>query len=91
MMAEYTLHMQLKVFGPILLKQYSKDADYDAGTTVNGNIYGRLPESFTLQNLRQLKGREFADGTLYSIISRWKADGWVEKTGKDKWTKILKL
>ena len=89
MMAEYTLYMQLRTFGPLLLRQYARDGDYDNGTTVNGNIFAQLPSPFSLQNLRMLKGREFADGTLYSIISRWKADGWVEKSGKDKWTKIL--
>ena len=35
----------------------------------------------------RLKGNELTDNALYSIISRWKSDGWVEKTGKGKWEK----
>ena len=30
----------------------------------------------------QLKGNEIGDNALYTIISRWKAEGWVEKNGK---------
>ena len=90
MIADYTLYMQLKTFGPLLMRSY-KDSNENEGTSVNVNIFAQLPSPFTLQNLRQLKGREFADGTLYSIISRWKTDGWVEKSGKDSWTKTLKM
>ena len=84
-MAEYTLQMQLKVFGPLLVKHYNNSED-NGYTTVNGNIFSLLPSPFTMQDLRRLKGNEFSDGSLYSIISRWKADGWVEKEGKS-WTK----
>ena len=84
-MAEYTLQMQLKVFGPLLAKHYNNSED-NGYTTVNGNIYNLLPSPFTMQDLRRLKGNEFSDGALYSIISRWKTDGWVEKEGKS-WTK----
>ena len=34
----------------------------------------------------QLKGNEIGDNALYTIISRWKAEGWVEKNGKS-WIK----
>ena len=84
-MAEYTLQMQLKVFGPLLAKHYNNSED-NGYTTVNGNIYNLLPSPFTMQDLRRLKGNEFSDSALYSIISRWKTDGWVEKEGKS-WTK----
>ena len=36
--------------------------------------------------LRQLKGCEIGDSALYTIIIRWKADGWEEKCGKS-WIK----
>ena len=81
-MAEYTLQMQLKVFRPLLAKQYSKNTDDNPGGTVNGNIYNQLPSPFTMQDLRRLKGSEFSDGALYTIISRWKMDGWIDKDGK---------
>ncbi len=85
-MADYTLEMQIRTFGPLLQKQYANDSDTGTGGYVNGSIFDRLPSSFTLQDLRQMKGNEFNDGALYTIISRWKSEGWVEKIGKS-WTK----
>ena len=85
-MADYTLQMQLRVFRPLLAKYYADDGDNDTGLSVNGCIFEQLPSPFCLQDLRRLKGREFSDGALYTIISRWKSDGWVEKTGKS-WVK----
>lgn len=85
-MAEYTLQMQLKMFRPLLAKHYADNADGNVGGYVNGSIFEQLPATFTMQDLRKLKGSEFCDGTLYTIISRWKSDGWVEKNGKS-WTK----
>lgn len=85
-MADYTLEMQIRTFGPLLQKQYASDSDTSVGGSINGSIFDRLPSPFTLQDLRQLKGNEFSDSALYTIISRWKSEGWVEKAGKS-WTK----
>ena len=85
-MAEYTLQMQLKVFRPLLAKHYSNNGDDTPGGTINGNIYNQLPSPFTMQDLRRLKGSEFSDSALYTIICRWKGDGWVDKDGKS-WIK----
>lgn len=86
-MADYTLEMQLKVFKPLLAKYLNDDNTNDATITINGSIFEQLPSSFDMQDLRRLKGSEFSDGALYTIISRWKTEGWVEKTGKGQWTK----
>ena len=80
-MAEYTLQMQLKVFRPLLAKHYA-DSNDTPSNSINGNIFGRLPSPFNMQDLRQLKGNEIGDNALYTIISRWKTEGWVEKNGK---------
>ena len=85
-MAEYTLQMQLKVFGPLLARQYAGNDDNPMGSSVNGSIYERLPSPFSMQDLRRLKGSDFSDSALYTIISRWKSEGWVEKVGKS-WNK----
>ena len=86
-MADYTLEMQLKVFKPLLAKYLNEDNTSDAATTINGNIFEQLPSPFGMQELRRLKGNELTENALYSIISRWKSEGWVEKTGKGQWTK----
>ena len=86
-MAEYTLQMQIRVFGPLLAKHFSQDSDNVITKSINGSIFEQLPSPFGLHELRRLKGNEFSDGALYSIISRWKSEGWIEKTGKGVWTK----
>ena len=50
-------------------------------------IFEQLPQTFIMKDVKALKGSEYSDGTLYSIISRWVKDGWIEKTGKNSCTK----
>lgn len=88
-MAEYTLQQQMKFFGPILMKQIKSSQDEEQQMSVNTNIYKQLPSSFTLNDLRKLKGSEFSDSAFYTIVSRWKKEGWVKKTDKSSWTKLL--
>jgi hypothetical protein len=42
----------------------------------------RLPEQFTMDDLRAMKGKTYPDGTLRQTISRWRKDGWIEKTAR---------
>ena len=89
LMAEYTLHMQMKHFGAALMNQYEKTTVGSRSYAANKNIFGQLPQTFTMVDVKALKGSEYSDGTLYSIISRWGKDGWIEKTGKKSWTKLI--
>ncbi len=86
-MAEYTLQMQMKIFAPLLTKFLHEGNDDGISTSVNGSIFEKLPSPFDLHELRRLKGNEFSENTLYSIISRWKNEGWIEKKGKGMWIK----
>ena len=86
-MAEYTLQMQMKIFAPLLTKFLHEGNDDGISTSVNGSIFEKLPSPFDLHELRRLKGTEFNDGALYTIISRWKSEGWIEKKGKGMWIK----
>ena len=89
MIAEYTLQQQTRLFGPVLLSTYTRTVETKpVVTTINNNIFDRLPSTFSMEHLRLLKGSEFADSSLSSIISRWKSEGWVEKVGKNKWQKM---
>lgn len=87
-MAEYTLQNQCRLFGPLLKLQNEKVRDRMPVATVNENVLQQLPSPFTIEDLRKLKGNECPDGTLYSIISRWKAEGWIEKKDKTCWVKL---
>lgn len=88
-MAEYTLQQQVKFFGPLLIKQCQSAQETSQKTNVNTNIYDQLPSPFTLDHLRRLKGSEYSDNALYTMVCRWKKEGWVEKTGKSSWKKTL--
>ena len=90
-MAEYTLQNQCRLFGPLLKLQNERVKDKMPVATVNENVLQQLPSPFTFEDLRKLKGNECTDGSLYSIISRWKAEGWIEKTGKSSWEKTQTL
>ena len=90
-MAEYTLQNQCRLFGPLLKLQNERVRDKMPVATVNENVLQQLPSPFTFEDLRKLKGSECSDGSLYSIISRWKAEGWIEKTGKSSWEKTQTL
>ena len=90
-MAEYTLQNQCRLFGPLLKLQNERVRDKMPVATVNENVLQQLPSPFTFEDLRKLKGSECSDGSLYSIISRWKTEGWIEKTGKSSWEKTQTL
>ncbi len=85
-MAEYTLQMQLRLFRPLLTRHYG--GNDEENYTTNEFVFSRLPSPFDMRDLRQLKGDELSNGALYTIISRWKSEGWVEKRGKT-WVKKI--
>jgi hypothetical protein len=86
MMAEYTLKEQSKLFGGYLTdeRQIAETKANDG----NSNILMHLPEQFTMDDLRAMKGKTYPDGTLRQTISRWRKDGWIEKTARGIWRKI---
>ena len=90
MMAEHTLQTQMKLFGETLMSQYVKADDEVRRYTQNHSIFDELPVTFGLQEVRNLKGDDYAIETLRTIICRWVKMGWIAKTGKGQWTKNIK-
>lgn len=82
LMADYTLEMQLKHFGPTLKKQFERDTEVPDKYAPNRVAYDVLPSTFVLADLRAVKGSEITDNGLYSIIHRWTSEGWIERKGK---------
>ena len=78
----------MKNFGPILQRQYEHQ-QYD-GQQLHANhvIFNELPSTFVMADLRAMKGSEYSDGALYSIIHRWTKEGWIEKANKTTYKKI---
>ena len=87
MMADYTLEMQLKNFGPTLLKQFSRDSDEPDRYSPNRVIFDELPKTFVLADLRALKGPGVTESCLYSITKRWTNEGLIERRDKC-WVKV---
>ena len=86
MMAEYCLEQQMELFGEQLRKQISIAQEEAQRVCVNHNIFDRLPNTFSMDDLRASKP-ECSDSGLRNVIMRWKANGWIMPTEKNIWTK----
>ena len=88
MMAEYCLMQQVKTFGEALMSQYVVASDDCQRYGENKSIFDQLPPAFSLEDLAALKRDNTPRNSLIKIISRWKRDGWIGKTGHNRWNKV---
>jgi hypothetical protein len=87
MMAEYCLQQQIKVFGEALRNEYVNAQDECQRYGANHSIFDQLAPSFTMDDLRALKRGYCGESALRNIITRWRRDGWIEKTDSKHWHK----
>ena len=87
MMAQYAMTEQIKTFGQALQNQYVDAQSECIRHGVNHSIFDQLPPVFSIDDLASLKGATTSRNSLLKIISRWKIDGWIEKTSATRWTK----
>ena len=88
MMAEYCLSQQIKTFGEALQNQYVDASDECQRYGANHSVFDQLAPSFTMDDLRALKRGYCGESALRNIITRWKRDGWIEKTDSKHWAKV---
>ena len=88
MMAEYCLSQQIKVFGEALRNEYVNAQDECQRYGANHSIFDQLAPSFTMDDLRALKRGYCGESALRNIITRWRRDGWIEKTDSKHWHKV---
>ena len=88
MMAEYCLSQQIKVFGEALRHEYVNAQDECQRYGANHSIFDQLAPSFTMDDLRALKRGFCGESALRNIITRWRRDGWIEKTDSKHWAKV---
>ncbi len=88
MMADYCLMQQIKTFGEALMSQYVVASDDCQRYGENKSIFDQLPPAFSLEDLAALKRDNTPRNSLIKIISRWKRDGWISKTGHNRWNKV---
>ena len=87
MMAEYCLNQQIKTFGEALRNEYVNAQDECQRYGANHSVFDQLAPSFTMDDLRSLKRGFCGESALRNIITRWKRDGWIEKTDGKHWQK----
>ena len=88
MMAEYCLAQQIKTFGEALRNEYVNAQDECQRYSANHSIFDQLAPSFTMDDLRALKRGYCGESALRNIITRWRRDGWIEKTDSKHWAKV---
>ena len=88
MMAEYCLGQQISVFGEALRNEYVNTSDECQRYSANHSVFDQLAPSFTMNDLRSLKRGFCGESALRNIITRWKRDGWIEKTDAKHWHKM---
>lgn len=91
LMAEYCLTEQIKTFGEALLSQYTDAQAECQRYGANSSIFDQLASSFSIEDLSALKRGNMPRNSLVKIISRWRCDGWIEKTDHNRWTKTKKM
>lgn len=90
MMAEYCLQQQISAFGEALSKEYVEAKDECQRYGANHSIFDQLPPTFTMDDLRAMKRGFCGESALRNIITRWRRDGWIEKTDSRHWKKVAK-
>ncbi len=95
MMADYVLHNQMHLLSQMIEAQQAK-SETTLGRVSNSCTFDRLPQTFTLGDVKVAKGANYEDSTYRSIVSRWKKEGFVEEVpvselGSDKRTHWRKL
>ena len=88
MMAEYCLAQQIKTFGEALRNEYVNAQDECQRYGANHSIFDQLAPSFSMDDLRALKRGYCGESALRNIITRWRRDGWIEKTDSKHWHKV---
>jgi len=90
MMADYCLSQQIAAFGEALRSEYVSAQDECQRYCANHSVFDQLSPSFTMDDLRALKRGYCGESALRNIITRWRRDGWIEKTDSKHWQKVAK-
>ena len=90
MMADYCLYQQIAAFGEALRSEYVNAQDECQRYGANHSVFDQLAPSFTMEDLRSLKRGYCGESALRNIITRWRRDGWIEKTDSKHWQKVAK-
>lgn len=88
LIAEYCLSQQIKAFGEALQTQYVDAKSECQRYGANHSVFDQLAPTFTIADLRALKQDKCGEAALRKIVSRWRADHWIEKIDATHWHKL---
>ena len=78
MMADYVLENQMHLLCEKMESQQAKNEPAVVKTLQNRSVYDKLPEVFTLKDVKNAKGLGLEDSSYRSIICKWKASGFIK-------------
>ena len=83
MMADYVLENQMHLLCEKMESQQAKNEPAVVKTLQNRSVYDKLPEVFTLKDVKNAKGLGLEDSSYRSIICKWKASGFIKEQPAD--------
>lgn len=79
MIADYVLENQMHLLCQKMESQQAKNAPAIVKTLGNRTVYDKLPNEFTLNDVKIAKGLGLEDSSYRSIICKWKSSGFIEE------------
>ena len=83
MMADYVLENQMHLLCEKMESQQAKNEAAVVKTLQNRSVYDKLPQVFTLKDVKNAKGMGFEESSYRSIICKWKASGFIQEQPAD--------
>ena len=83
MMADYVLDNQMHLLCEKMESQQAKNAPAVVKTIQNKTVYDKLPNEFTLYDVKMAKGLGLEESSYRSIVCKWKASGFIKEQPAD--------
>ena len=83
MMADYVLDNQMHLLCQKMESQQAKNEPAVVKTFQNKSVYDKLPQVFTLKDVKNAKGLGLEESSYRSIICKWKASGFIKEQPAD--------
>ena len=96
MMADYVLENQMRLLCQKMEVQQAKNQPTVIRTIQNMSVYDKLPQEFTLSDVKKAKGPGLEESSYRSITCKWKACGMIKEKvaaseSPDRKTHFVKL
>ena len=89
--AEYVLRNQMELWGAEMEQNLTRALEAQTDSGAAASLLDLLPKEFTTTELIQLrvkKGQSVNMLTIKSLLTRWRRNGRIERTGESKWMRV---